>query len=66
MYYIKNGLGQKYKLDTYAARKLKSKCTGNGVLTNILVSSKKPEANLLQNMTLRLCIRMIIKKIYKD
>jgi PmbA protein len=48
---IKDGILKTYLLDTYAARKLKSKCTGNGVLTNILVSSKKPEANLLQNMT---------------
>ena len=48
---IKDGILKTYLLDTYAARKLKSKCTGNGVLTNILVSYKKPEANLLQNMT---------------
>ena len=48
---IKDGILKTYLLDTYAARKLKSKCTGNGVLTNILVSSKKPETDLLKNMT---------------
>ena len=48
---IKDGILRTYLLDTYAARKLKSKCTGNGVLTNILVSSKKPETDLLKNMT---------------
>ena len=48
---IKDGILKTYLLDTYAARKLKSKCTGNGVLTNIIVSSKKPETDLLKNMT---------------
>ena len=48
---IKDGILKTYLLDTYAARKLKSKCTGNGVLTNIIVSSRKPETDLLKNMT---------------
>ena len=47
---IENGILKTYLLDTYAARKLKSKCTGNGVLTNILVSSKDPVSNLLKTM----------------
>ena len=47
---IENGILKTYLLDTYAARKLKSKCTGNGVLTNILVSSKEPVSNLLKTM----------------
>ena len=48
---IKDGYLKTYLLDTYAARKLKEKCTGNGVLTNILVSSKEASSNLLSSMT---------------
>ena len=39
---IKSGVLKTYLLDTYSARKLNSKCTGNGVLTNIVVNSSKP------------------------
>lgn len=39
---IKSGILKTYLLDTYSARKLNSKCTGNGVLTNIVVNSSKP------------------------
>ncbi len=39
---IQSGILKTYLLDTYSARKLKSKCTGNGVLTNVILSSDKP------------------------
>ena len=40
-----------YLLDTYSARKLKSKSTGNGVLTNIIIdSSDKLESNIISTL----------------
>ena len=47
---IKEGILKTYLLDTYAARKLNETCTGNGVLTNILVTSKQPSSSLLESM----------------
>ncbi len=36
---IKNGTLNTYLLDTYSSRKLDMKCTGNGVITNIVIES---------------------------
>ncbi|MBC8300323.1 MAG: metalloprotease PmbA, partial [Pelagibacterales bacterium] len=48
---IKDGLLKTYLLDTYSARKLKSKSTGNGVLTNIIIdSSDKLESNIISTL----------------
>ena len=47
---INEGILKTYLLDTYAARKLNETCTGNGVLTNILVTSKQPSSSLLESM----------------
>ena len=48
---IKNGLLKTYLLDTYSARKLKSKSTGNGVLTNIIInSSDKLASNIISTL----------------
>ena len=37
---INDGILETYLLDTYSSRKLNQKCTGNGVLTNIVIESK--------------------------
>ena len=48
---IKDGLLKTYLLDTYSARKLKSKSTGNGVLTNIIIDSNdKLESNIISTL----------------
>ena len=39
---VNNGVLENYLLDTYASRKLKMNCTGNGVLTNVTLGSNKP------------------------
>ncbi|MBT4655137.1 MAG: metalloprotease PmbA [Gammaproteobacteria bacterium] len=44
---ISDGVLENYLLDTYASRKLKMDCTGNGVLTNVTMNSSKP---LVSNM----------------
>ena len=46
---IEKGRLMTFLLDTYSARKLNEKCTGNGVITNITVESKKNKnANLIK------------------
>tara|TARA_Y100000816_G_scaffold267339_1_gene228661 strand:- start:335 stop:1177 length:843 start_codon:yes stop_codon:yes gene_type:complete len=37
---VQDGILKTYLLDTYSSRKLNQKCTGNGVLTNIVIESK--------------------------
>ncbi len=37
---VNDGVLETYLLDTYSSRKLNQKCTGNGVITNIVIESK--------------------------
>jgi len=47
---INKGILETYLLDTYSARKLNLNCTGNGVLTNILVESSEEQTDNLINL----------------
>ena len=48
---INDGILETYLLDTYSSRKLNQKCTGNGVLTNIVIESKnKYPQDILKTM----------------
>ena len=48
---IDNGTLKTYLLDTYSARKLNQECTGNGVITNIIVESVEDQpSNLLSHV----------------